>query len=157
METGLRPSEACALVCKDVNVVAGILSVERTFTSNRLKKTTKQNRKGIIPLSDRAKEIAERNVEGKGLFGYLFVNPRTDNHYLGDTLGRIWRNHSGTGVTLYEATRHSFASQLIEDNDAVLVRDLLRQSDIRSTVRYAHVRMRKLREVVNNRRKAVVG
>ncbi len=155
METGLRPSEACALLCGDIDIEQGIARIERTFTANRLKNTTKQKRKKAIPLSDRALEIAGKHVQEKLPKQFLFINPRNGKHYLGDTLGRMWRMYSGLAVTLYEATRHSFGSQLIEHNDIYQVKELLRHEDIRTTQKYLHMPVGKLRRVVNSRKNVV--
>lgn len=155
METGLRPSEACALLCDHIDLEAGTARIERTFTGNRLKETTKQKRKKVIPLSDRALEIATKHVQNKLPKQFLFINPTTKKHFLGDTLGRIWRRHSGLEVTLYEATRHSFGSQLIEHNDIYYVKELLRHEDIRTTQKYLHMPMAKLRKAVNSRRQVI--
>jgi len=111
METGLRPGEACALLCEHIDLRRGEARIERTFSSNKLRETTKQKRKRNIPLSERAYEIAEKNCSGKLQKQYLFVNPNSNRNYLPDTLWRIWRAYSGVNVCLYEGTRHSFGIQ----------------------------------------------
>lgn len=55
METGLRPGEVCALLVEHIDIRQGIARIERTYVSgNTIRETTKQKRKRIIPLSDRA-------------------------------------------------------------------------------------------------------
>jgi len=65
METGIRPGEGCAILCEHIDLRKKTLKIERTFSSNRLRETTKQKRKREVPLSNRAYEIAERNMTGK--------------------------------------------------------------------------------------------
>ena len=115
METGLRPGEVCALLVSHANIRQGSLRVERTFSGSVIRETTKQKRKRTIPLSDRALQIVTRHIEGKLPEAFLFVNPTTGTHYTTNRLTKIWKKYSDIGnVTLYEATRHSFGSQLID-------------------------------------------
>ncbi len=58
-------------------------------------------------------------------------------------------------VTLYEATRHSFGTQLTEGNDVYKVKELMRHSDIRMPEKYLHLKAVKLADVVNSRKKPV--
>lgn len=155
METGLRPGEACALLVEHIDLRSRQARIERTFTGYRIRETTKQKRKRIIPLSERAYEIAAKHAEGKHPKQYLFINPNTQRNYAPDTLWRIWTQHSGLAITLYEATRHSFGSQLVEENDISLVKELMGHSDIQTTQKYLHMRMTKLRDVVNKRGKVI--
>jgi integrase len=154
METGLRPGEACSLFCEHIDLRVGTARIESTFTSNRLRKTTKQKRKRDIVMSDRAYEIAKRNLQGKMPKQFLFINPNTNNHYLSDTLWRIWRKYSKADVCLYEGTRHSFGSQLIDNNnDISIVKELMGHSSIKTTEKYMHMKTKKLRDVTNSRTK----
>jgi len=153
LETGVRPGDACAVMCESVDLREGSVRIERTFSSNKLQETTKQRKKRVILLSDRAYEAVERNMKNKLPKQFLFIHPDTHRHYLTNTLWRIWRTHSKIDVTNYEATRHSFASQLIEQYDIKFVKELMGHSDIRTTEKYLHLKQHKLREIVNNRGK----
>jgi integrase len=152
METGLRPGEVCALLVEHVDLRAGTARIERTFSGNLVRETTKQKRKRIIPLSRIALEIATRHAQGKHPKAHLFVNPRTNRHYLPKTLWYEWSAHSGLDICLYEGTRHSFASQLIQDNDVTIVKALMGHSDIRTTEKYTHMRVSRLADVVDARK-----
>lgn len=153
METGLRPGEACAIVCGNINVKEGFASIERTFSGGKLRETTKQKKKRIIPLSDKAYEIAVRNLKNKVPMQFMFINPNTNKNYLSDTLWKIWRQYSGASVCLYEATRHSFGTQLIEQADVSVVKELMGHSSIKTTEKYLHMKVEKLKDVVNARGK----
>lgn len=155
METGLRPGEACALLVEHVDRKNALCRIERTFSGPIIRETTKQRRKRVIPLSDRACEIVEIHLRDKTGKQYLFINPDTGRNYVPNGLWRIWTKYSTSGVTLYEGTRHSFASQLIEHEDVAYVKELMGHSDIRTTQKYLHMRMSKLRDVVNRRGKVI--
>jgi len=50
---------------------------------------------------------------------YVFINPHTGRHYAETTLKRVWDNiKKKAGIVksfrLYDATRHSFGSQLVD-------------------------------------------
>jgi integrase len=68
-----------------------------------------------------------------------------------------WRKYSGMGkeVCLYEATRHSFGSQMIQHNDVSVVKELLGQSDVRSTEKYLHFKVAHLTEALDGRRQVI--
>lgn len=152
-ETGLRPGEVCALLVEHIDARHKTARIERTFSSNKLRTTTKQKRKRTMPLSYRAYEIAEKHMKGKMPKQYLFINPTTKKNYLPNTLWLIWHNHSGLkDITLYEGTRHSFGSQLIQNNDVTMVKELMGHSDIKTTEKYLHMKMAKLEDAVNNRK-----
>jgi integrase/recombinase XerD len=152
METGLRPGEVCALLVEHVDLSTGSARIERTFSGNKIRETTKQKRKRVIPLSRIAREIAQRHIQGKHPKAYLFVNPGTNRHYLPKTLWYEWNAHSGLDICLYEGTRHSFASQLIQGNDVTIVKALMGHSDIRTTEKYTHMRVSRLADVVDARK-----
>ena len=153
METGLRPGEVCALLVDHIDIRARTARIERTYVSgNVIKETTKQKKKRVIPLSDRAFEIALKNMQGKLPTQFLFINPRTKRGYYPKALWYIWEQHSGLDIDLYSATRHSFASQLIQNNDISIIKELMGHSDIRTTQNYLHMRIANLTEAVNSRK-----
>jgi integrase len=152
METGLRPGEVCALLCEHIDPKNALMRVERTFTGSRIRETTKQKRKRIAPLSETAYGIATRHMKDKLPKQYLFINPKTKRNYCPKTLWRIWKANSKLGdITLYEGTRHSFGSQLIEDHDIYFVKELMGHADIRTTQAYLHMKVTKLRQILNQR------
>jgi integrase len=151
MDTGLRPGEVCALLVENIDMEQSIARIDRTFSGSILRDTTKQKKKRIIPLSDKALQIVQYNIPGKLPKQYLFINPYNGNHYNVNRLEKIWNKYSGTDLTLYEATRHSFATQMIQNNDVSIVKELMGHSDIRTTQKYLHTKMDKLNKAVNSR------
>ncbi|MBF0553426.1 MAG: tyrosine-type recombinase/integrase [Nitrospirae bacterium] len=155
-EVGLRGGELTALKVKDVNLRNGTLLVQRTFSKGKLRETTKTHVKRFLPLSDTALVIAEKNMQGKTPEAFLFIDKRTKRHYTQNILWYNWHYYSGTGITFYEATRHSFISQLVEDDANPFVAQVLaRHTDIRTTQKYYHATSAKLRNQVNSRGKVV--
>jgi integrase len=151
METGIRPAEACALLVENVNPFEGTAIIERTFSKNRLRHTTKQKATRMIPLSDVALSIVIRNLRNKLPAQFLFINTTTGRHYLSDTLWKIWHQYAGTSASLYQGTRHSFGFQLVQHNDVEKVRQLMGHSSIETTKKYAKVKITTLRDIVNTR------
>jgi len=154
METGMRPGEACSLYVSDVmfsDQDGWVCKIERTFSKNRLRHTTKQKATRFPPLSDIAFSIAERNMQGKLPTQWLFINPHNGKHYLSDTLWKIWRQYADVEESLYQGTRHSFGFQLCQNNDLAKVQQLMGHSTIKMTERYAHVKVTTLRDIVNSR------
>ena len=150
METGCRPGEICALKVKDIQGDKALIC--RTWSDYTIRETTKQKKKQFIPLSIRAREIVERNCRDKHPEAWLFINPRSGNVYRPKTLGNIWREYSGVEIKLYEATRHSFCTQLVSDKVPLpIISQLARHSDIRTTMKYVHPTHEAAMEAVNNR------
>ncbi|MGD0232192.1 MAG: tyrosine-type recombinase/integrase, partial [Syntrophorhabdales bacterium] len=114
--------------------------IRRTWSDYTVRETTKAKTKEWIPLSGRAVEIAEDNCRGKHPEAWLFINPNSGSTFRPKRLGAIWNEYSGIDVTLYEATRHSFCTQLVEDGTPLpVIRKLARHADIRTTQKYVHV------------------
>jgi integrase len=152
METGCRPGEVAAIKVKDIQGDNALIC--RTYSDYTLRETTKQRKKQYIPLSNRALEIVRKNCAGKHPEAFLFINPNSGNGYKPKRLGEIWNQYSGVDVKLYEATRHSFCTQLAEDRVPLpIIKDLARHSDIRTTQKYIHPTDESSREAVNLRGK----
>lgn len=148
MKTGLRPGELVAILVKSVNIQQRVVWVERSVSDCQHRETTKNGSKLPIPLNDVALEIVRRNVENKLPNTFLFINPETGRGYSLSMLSRIWRNTSGVDVTLYEATRHSYCSQIVPLTDPFTAQRLMRHKDRRSTDNYYHAYSDVLLDVV---------
>jgi integrase len=150
METGLRPGEVCALKLKDIFIDKKYAVIQRTYSAKMLKETTKAKNKKPIPLSDRAIEILLPHIKNKFPQSFVFgYTPRV--------LQNAWRKYSGLNITLYEATRHSFCTQIVETEgvNTLQAQALMRHSDTRSTEKYFKARVEKLRKIVNRRTQVV--
>ena len=155
-ETGLRPGELCALKVYDLDLRARKAMIQRTLSCGEIRETTKAKNKRPIPLSDHALKIATGHADGRFGQDFVFLNPSTGKGYKTEFLRRIWRDNAKSGVTLYEAMRHSFATQIIEGGaDLATAQTLLRHADIRSTQAYFHSNVTKLSDIVNTRGRVV--
>jgi integrase len=148
MKTGLRPGECVAILVKSVDVSQRVVWVERSVSGSIYVETTKNKSKLPVPLNDKALEIARRNVKGKFRNDFLFVNPVTGRGYSLSALSKIWRQNSGLDVKLYEATRHSYCTQIVPLTDPLTAQRLMRHKDRRSTDNYYHAYSEILLDVV---------
>jgi len=157
METGVRPGELVVLKVKDVDRKNGTMWVRRTISKYTYEiESTKGGTRKIIPLSDRAFEIASSHCEGKHPESYLFVNPKTRTRYSVKAPNRIWKKYTGINVTYYEGSRHSFCTQLVDNGaDVLQARELMRHTDVRTTQKYYHGNMTRLKNLVNRRGKVI--
>lgn len=138
MNTGLRPGELVAALVKSYSPQDRVLWVERRRSGVLYREGTKNNEILPVPLNDVALSIVIRNVKGKFPNDFLFVNPNTKRPYTQWYLWDTWKRLSGTGVTLYEATRHSYCSQIVPLTDKLTAQRLMRHRDGRSTDNYYH-------------------
>ena len=145
--TGVRIGELLALSWEDVNLKDKVLTVKNSFSAGILG-STKSNRIRYIPLVDELCELLESLKQDKG---FIFIDPK--NHYpspeacrrnLGWICDKAHLRHIG-----WHALRHTFASHLAANNVSVMaIKDLLGHSEIRTTMRYAHLGPLVLRDAV---------
>jgi len=156
-DTGLRPNEACALQVGDIDMPKSRALIQRGYSGSILVETPKENNKQYIPLSDIALEIVKKHIKGKFPSDFIFINPVTGKGYLPETLSKYWKINSGIEVSYYEASRHSFCTQIVEDCNVneFQAQLLMRHLDPRSTRRYFHGNVKRLRDIVNMRGKVV--
>ncbi len=159
-ETGIRPSEAMAIYWEDFDLKESVLHIRKTFSDRKLKDTTKSGRNtDIIPLSDRAVEILKSI--SRGINTFIFTNPNSKGHYNLDTLDRLWdkvRIHFNINkkVKLYNFTRHSFATQIASSGATPIeIKELLRHSDIRTSMKYVQKDLKPLRACLRKRAEVV--
>lgn len=158
MLSGCRPGEARALKCKDVNLDLGIVTISATFSMNvyREKRKGRNSKSVTIPIHPELLAYIKNRVQNNLPNAYIFVNSRTGNYYSENKLRKLWdkiREIVGLSkeIRLYDATRHSFASQLVNQGVSLInVSRLLGHSSIKMTERYAHSDVGKLRIDVSN-------
>jgi integrase len=150
---GCRPGEARALRCKDVDLETGSISIHATFSDNvyREKRKGKRSRPYTVAIHPEASDFIAGRVRESHPEAFLFVNPRTGNCYHESALKKIWnkvRNLAGISgeLRLYDASRHSFASQLINSGVSLFtVSKLLGHSSTTMTEKYSHANLENLR------------
>lgn len=142
---GCRPSEARALKCKNVNLNSRTISITATFSNNiYLEKRNGGRSKSVtIPLHREMYDYIAERVNNNLPEAYIFINPRTGNYYTNSALDRVWfkaRKDAGIGSDLrfYDATRHSFVSQLLNTGISLFtVSKLLGHTSVKMTEQYA--------------------
>jgi len=150
---GCRPGEARAIKCKDVDLEGVFINCHATFSNN----VYKERRKGrgaksyAIPIHPEMRGYVEDRVNNSLPEAFLFINPRTGNCYYESSLRKIWdktRAQAGIGkeLRLYDACRHSFASQLINSGVSLFtVSKMLGHSSTKMTEKYAHEHIEAMR------------
>ena len=152
MLSGCRPSEARALKCKDIDLERGLATISATFSDTVYRKKRKgHGAKAVtIPIHQEIFGHIKHRVQNNMPEAFVFVT-MTGIHYSESRLQRLWsdvRDKAGLdkGVRLYDAARHSFASQLINSGVSVYsVSHLLGHSNIKTTEKYLHSDVEKLR------------
>jgi integrase len=145
--TGLRFGELIALTWEDVDFRTGEFTIKQAYAKGVLG-STKSNRIRHIPMSDSVRDTLHRMREKEGLvFSDHEGNP-LKQHVCVKKLHAICKK-AGLRKIGWHALRHTFASHLAQAGaNLVAVQGLLGHSDIRTTMRYAHINRAILREAV---------
>ncbi len=142
---GCRPSEARALKCKDVDLRNGTLKISATFSGRiyREKKKGRRSKAVTIPIHPEIIDYIADKVKNNLPEAFIFTTS-WGAHYSANKLRRIWdavrkAANLGADLRLYDATRHSFASQLVNSGTSLFkVSKLLGHSSTRMTEKYSH-------------------
>lgn len=155
---GCRPGEARALKCKDVDLKQSIITISATFSGRVYREKRKgRNAKNVtIPIHPESLGHIKWRVENNLPGSYLFVNPKTNQNYSENKMRRIWddvREKVGLdkSIRLYDATRHSVASQLVNKGVPLFnVSKLLGHTTTKMTERYSHADLDRLKIDITN-------
>lgn len=144
---GVRPGEARALKWDCVDFDKEIIMIKRTFSGagcNHLEEYTKTRRIRYLPFTDSLRETLKRI---RGIGGFVFRNQK-GRPYTAD-ISRIWNEATdkvgAPKVTLNQGTRHSFATQHLDQLD--LVRVVLGHTTGEMTRRYQGLNLAKIKEM----------
>ena len=153
MATGCRPSEARAF--RKIDISKTWIMFEKSFGRGEKLKNVKSEQAKPFPLTEELTEIFSEAP--KNLTPFVFPNPDTGRPYT-KNINRIWNKACDAAgverINLYNATRHSFACQMLNNGvDKGTVSRLLRHSDPKMIERYADYEMETLRHSVDNVRK----
>lgn len=155
---GIRPGEARALKVKQVNIDIETVVINSTFSGTEIREKRKgRGAKPVeIPIHPEMIGYFRDRVNNNLPEAFMFTNPRSGNHYTETTLRRVWdkaRKDAGVspGVRLYDATRHSVASQLANQNVSVYhIQNLLGHTTIKTTEKYMHKNISSLKTALSN-------
>jgi integrase len=150
---GCRPGEARALKCKDVDIENESITIGATFSGGkyREKRKGKRSRAVTIPIHPEMLGYLTDRIGGALPEAFVFANPRTGNPYTEGSLRRLWqrvRKALGLGkdLRLYDASRHSYASNLVNSGVSLFkVSKLLGHTSMKTTEKYAHADLEHLR------------
>lgn len=151
---GCRPGEARALMWDCVDFEQEVITIKRTFQGagcNYLKETTKTGRIRYLPFTDELRDVFN---EIRGISGFVFRN-RQGRPYTSD-ISRIWaeaREKVGcpVEVTLNQGTRHSFATQHLDQ--LPIVSRVLGHTEYRTTQeRYEGINLEAIRGLLGGNR-----
>ena len=143
LKTGLRKSELINLKWKDIDFKRKYLTIEskedwRTKTGN-----TRE-----IPITDDLVEILNKLPKASD---YVFLNShgRKYGFHLTERVKRLAKSIGISDVTVH-ALRHTFISHLVMNGvDLVSIKELAGHSDIKTTMRYAHLAPGHLRKSID--------
>ena len=157
MATGCRPSEARAL--RKTDIQDEWIVFQHAFGRGEELKAVKAEKPEGFPLTDEIAEILD--MQPKNLTPWVFLNPTTSKPY-SKNINKIWNSACDKAkvkrINLYNATRHSFACQMLNNGvDRGIVSRLLRHSDPRMIERYAEYQQHPLKSAVENVRKVNFG
>ncbi len=153
---GCRPGEARALKCKDIDLDADTCTIHATFSAGQYseRRKGKKSKPFMVPIHPEARGYLEERKREALPEAWVFPNPRTGGAYTEAALRRVWNRVRSAlkvhGIRLYDASRHSYASQLVNQNVSLYtVSKLLGHSNIKTTEKYAHADMKHLRVEIN--------
>lgn len=144
LRAGLRRGELLALRRQDVDLVAGKITVRKSITRG-IETDPKGRRSREIPMSpELAAVLREHLALPAHVFTLVFPSLKNPGSHL--TKGEIrWPmrracRKAGLRELGWHALRHSFASQLVMRGVSLkTVQELLGHTDIKITMRYAHL------------------
>lgn len=132
INTGMRQGELFNIAWDNINFETRVITVEG--------KLAKSGKTRHIPLNDEAHQVLLKWRDTIGNKGLIFQNKEGESFY---SVKKAWNNLlEAAGITNFRwhDMRHHFASRLVMAGvDLNTVRELLGHSDIKMTLRYAHL------------------
>ncbi len=146
--TGMRFGEIIVLEWGDVDFERRTITIQRSL-SNRVITAPKNNKKRFVPI---APDLFPVLWEYRQQSGLVLPGPQGDylTHSMGRTALEKYRRNAAIRKIGWHTLRHSFASQLVSRGVSLrIVQELLGHSDMRVTLRYAHLAPSSLRQAIN--------
>lgn len=148
LHTGMRIGELMALDWKCIDLVKKQITVKDNFSSGVLT-TTKSNRIRYIPMTS---DLHAHLLGASPKTGFVLKGP--DGVRFRPEKSRVMINKICDSAKLrhvgWHKLRHTFASRLAEKGISMaVIKELMGHSDIRTTMRYAHLGQHTLRDAIS--------
>ena len=145
--TGMRRGELMALDWADIDLAKANVTVRHSLVEGILG-TPKNHRQRILPLPDDVVRMLERRSVKTGLLFHRPDGRHLNKSVTGGAIKRIC-HRVGLRAIGWHTLRHTYASTLVAEGvPLAVVSALLGHSDIKITMRYAHLAPSTLRESV---------
>jgi len=142
---GCRPGEARAIKCRDVSLEMQSINIHATFSRNIYmeRRKGKKSKPYVMAIHPEMIEYVVGRVRGSHPEAFLFINPKNGQAYSENKIKRVWQQVKArgniTGLRLYDASRHSVASQLVNSGVSLFqVSKILGHSSTKMTEKYSH-------------------
>ncbi len=148
LRTGLRFGELIALDWQNVDLTNRRLTISRAV-SRKIEGSTKSNKPRYIPMSH---DLYNMLLHMDNKIGYVFKNGWGNRVAQFNSLRALKRACKRAGIRRvgWHIFRHTFASRMVQKNVSLrTVQILLGHSDIKTTIRYAHINTENLEYAVN--------
>jgi integrase len=153
-DTGCRPGEARALLWNDIDLNNESIIIRNSFSGNVHRKITKGKKERILPMTEEVKKILQNHP--KTLRSNFVFHTK-----YGETIGinclrKVWnkacKKAGVEGITLYQGTRHSFASQLVNAGHSLeIIGSWLGHADRQTTDKYAHINLSGMKKALKKK------
>lgn len=145
---GLRFGELIALSWEDIDFTTGDLTIKQAYAMGVLG-STKSNRIRHIPMTRSVRERLYAIRKKEGLVFSSQAGKPFKHNYCRKRLHSICKS-AGLRKIGWHALRHTFASHLAQAGaNLSAIQGLLGHSDIRTTMRYAHINRTVLQEAIS--------
>jgi len=142
LKTGFRKSELINLGWEDIDFQRKCIKVE-----SKENWCTKTGNSREIPVGDDLLTVLG-NLPKTSHYVFVNTNGKKYGYHLTERVKRLGRRIGMNGLTLH-ILRHSFVSHLVMSGvDLVTVKELAGHSDIKTTIRYAHLAPEHLRKSI---------
>lgn len=109
---------------------------------------TKNGKGRKIPISNKLRQIFEEKLKDESnKTDYIFINPEIDSPYtdIKHSFHSVLEKAKINNFRFHDL-RHTVATRLVESGiDLVVVKDILGHAKIETTMRYAHLYLKKIR------------
>ncbi|MGD9818686.1 MAG: tyrosine-type recombinase/integrase, partial [Desulfomonilaceae bacterium] len=156
---GCRTGELRALKHKDIDLQKNTVTIRRSFSGDQIRETTKSKRSRVLPLDESWRDLYESRPTPINDDMFVFTkNGKPLSHtWLSKQFRKACDKIGIDGLTLYQATRHSLASQAANRGESLyLIGKMLGHSTSKMTERYSHVETNALKQISRRNSKKVV-